>query len=142
VFVFRNGKTRHQNNVQLGKYGRYRTNVWRYPSIATLSRKSEEGNLLAMHPTVKPVALVSDAILDSSLRGNVVLDSFLGSGTTLMAAERVGRVCYGIELDPIYVDVAIRRWQRETGGHAIHSKSGRGFDELSAIAEGRDDRIR
>jgi DNA modification methylase len=142
VFVFRNGKTRHQNNVQLGKYGRYRTNVWRYPSIATLSRQSQEGNLLAMHPTVKPVALVSDAILDSSLRGNVVLDSFLGSGTTLMAAERVGRVCYGIELEPIYVDVAIRRWQRETGGHAIHSKSGRSFDELSAIAEGRDDRVR
>jgi DNA modification methylase len=142
VFVFRNGKTRHQNNVQLGKYGRYRTNVWRYPSIATLSRQSEEGSLLAMHPTVKPLALVSDAILDSSLRGNVVLDSFLGSGTTLMAAERVGRVCYGIELDPIYVDVAIRRWQRETGGHAIHSKSGRSFDELSSIAEGRDDRVR
>lgn len=130
VFVFKNGQAAHINNVQLGKFGRYRTNVWEYPGVNTLSKQGEEGNLLALHPTVKPVALVADALLDSSVRGDLVLDAFLGSGTTLLAAERVGRICRGLELDPIYVDTAIRRWQRMTGGEAIRSATGESFSEL------------
>jgi DNA modification methylase len=84
---------------------------------------------------VKPVALVADAILDSSAPGNLVLDSFLGSGSTLMAAQRTGRICYGIEIDPVYVDTAIRRWQRDTGSHAIHAESGKRFNEVAAQKE-------
>lgn len=132
VFVFRNGKGKHRNNIQLGQYGRDRTNVWEYPSIVTLSKTGEEGNLLALHPTVKPVAMVADALLDCSARGDLVLDAFLGSGSTLIAAERTGRVCCGIELDPLYVDTAIRRWQRYTGGHAVHSVSGKRFDDIAS----------
>lgn len=130
VFVFKNGKGAHRNNVQLGKYGRNRTNVWQYPSVNTFSKQSDEGNLLALHPTVKPIALVADALLDSSARGHIVLDAFLGSGTTLMAAERTGRVCHAIELDPLYVDTAIRRWQRYTGDTAVHCESGETFNVL------------
>lgn len=131
IFVYRNGKAQHRNNVQLGKFGRNRSNVWEYPGIQTQSRQSDEGNLLALHPTVKPTALVADALLDSTARGEIVLDPFLGSGTTLLAAERIGRVCYGIELDPLYVDTAIRRWQRHTGDHAIHVASGKRFDDVA-----------
>jgi DNA modification methylase len=130
VFVFKNGKGNHRNNVMLGQFGRYRTNVWEYPSAISFSKQSDEGNLLSSHPTVKPVALVADAILDCSKRGDLVLDSFLGSGTTLIAAERVGRTCYGIEIDPNYVDVAVRRWQRHTGDSAIHEGSGKRFDDV------------
>ncbi|MBB5337846.1 site-specific DNA-methyltransferase [Tunturiibacter gelidoferens] len=131
VFVFRNGKASHRNNVQLGKFGRNRTNVWQYSGINTLSKQGEEGNLLALHPTVKPVALVADALLDCTRPGGLVLDSFLGSGSTLIAAERTGRVCYGIELDPLYVDTAIRRWHRLTGSTAIHAESGKKFEEAT-----------
>jgi DNA modification methylase len=132
VFVYRNGKDSHRNNVQLGKFGRNRTNVWEYAGINTLSRQSDEGNLLALHPTVKPVAMVADALLDTSARGEIVLDSFLGSGTTLIASERVGRVCYGIEIDPLYVDIAIRRWQKHTGDYAVHAGTGKRFDEIAS----------
>ncbi len=132
VFVFKHGSAPHTNNVQLGKFGRNRTNVWHYPCANTFSRKSDEGNLAALHPTVKPVKLVADAILDCSARGDLVLDPFLGSGTTLIAAERVGRTCYGMELDPLYVDTAIRRWQAYTGDHAIHAATGKRFDALAA----------
>jgi len=135
VLVFRKGKGPHRNNVQLGQFGRNRTNVWQYPGIQTLSKQSEEGNLLAMHPTVKPIAMVADAILDCTARGEVVLDAFLGSGTTLMAAERTGRVCCGIEIDPLYVDVAIRRWQKLTGDAAIHALTGKRFNEVAALME-------
>jgi DNA modification methylase len=135
VFVFRKGKGPHRNNIQLGQFGRNRTNVWQYPGIRTLSKQSEEGNLLALHPTVKPIAMVADAILDCSARGEVVIDAFLGSGTTLMAAERVGRVCCGIEIDPIYVDVAIRRWQKYTGEAALHARSGKRFNEVATEGE-------
>ncbi len=136
VFCFRNGKARNRNNIQLGKFGRYRTNVWEYPAVRGLSQQQdEEGNLLALHPTVKPVALVADAILDVSARGDLVLDSFLGSGSTLIAAERTGRICYGIELDPRYVDTAIRRWQRHSGQQAVHALSGKRFDEVSISSE-------
>ena len=130
VFVFKSGKHKHRNNVQLGQYGRYRTNVWNYPGVNSFSRNTEEGNLLELHPTVKPVALVADALMDVSARGDVILDPFLGSGTTLIACERTGRTCYGIELDPLYVDTIVRRWQKFTGLSAIHAESGRNFDEL------------
>ena len=135
VLVFRKGKGPHRNNIQLGQFGRNRTNVWQYPGIHTLSQQSGEGNLFALHPTVKPVAMVADAILDCSARGEFVLDAFLGSGTTLMAAERVGRICYGIEIDPVYVDVAIRRWQNYTGEAAVHAQTGKRFNEVAAQKE-------
>jgi DNA modification methylase len=135
VAVFRKGKGPHRNNIQLGQFGRNRTNVWQYPGIQTLSKQSDEGNLLALHPTVKPIAMVADTILDCSARGEVVLDPFLGSGTTLMAAERVGRICYAIEIDGLYVDVAIRRWQKYTGEAAIHAVSGKKFDDVAAERE-------
>jgi DNA modification methylase len=136
VFVFRNSKTQHRNNVQLGRFGRNRSNVWSYPGINSLSKVSEEGDLLALHPTVKPVALIADALLDCSARGDIVLDAFLGSGSTIIAAERTGRSCYGIELDPIYVDVAIKRWQRYTGDSAVHSVSGIRFDDVAIAKPG------
>lgn len=136
VAVFRKGKGPHRNNIQLGKFGRNRTNVWEYPGVQTQSKQGGEGNLLALHPTVKPVAMVADAILDCTARGEIVLDPFLGSGTTLMAAERVGRVCYGIEIDPLYVDVAIRRWQAYAGEPAIHARSRRPFDETAKAKGG------
>ena len=135
IFGFKNGRARHRNNIQLGQYGRNRTNVWTYPGINSFGRSGEEGNLLALHPTVKPVRLVVDALLDCSARGDIVLDSFLGSGTTLVAAERTGRKCRGIELDPLYVDVAIRRWQALTGDKAIHVPTGRSFAELEEETE-------
>jgi DNA modification methylase len=100
VFVFKHGRDGHRNNVQLGRFGRNRTNVWHYPGVNSFARCGEEGNLLALHPTVKPVAMVSDAIRDCTARGDIVLDSFLGSGTTVIAAERTSRRCYGLELDP------------------------------------------
>ena len=93
VFVFKNGQAPHRNNVQLGRFGRYRSNIWNYPGANSMGRGTEEGNLLALPPTAKPVKLVADAILDCSARGDLVLDPFMGSGTTLMAAERVGRRC-------------------------------------------------
>lgn len=135
VLVFRKGKGPHRNNVQLGQFGRYRTNVWQYPGVSTQSKQGDEGNLLALHPTVKPIAMVADAILDCSARGEIVLDAFLGSGTTLMAAERVGRLCCGIEIDPAYVDVAIRRWQNYTGEAAVHAVTGKRFNELVVSKE-------
>lgn len=135
VFVFKSGIGSHRNNIQLGKHGRNRSNVWNYPNVGVFGRKTEEGSLLAMHPTVKPVAMVADALLDCTDRGSIVLDPFLGSGTTLVAADRIGRVCYGIELDPAYVDVAIRRLQKLTGLKAVHAESERSFDDLAS--EGR-----
>jgi DNA modification methylase len=138
VFVFKTGRGRHRNNVQLGQFGRNRSNVWSYPGVNSFSRKTEEGNLLALHPTVKPVALVGDVILDCSAPGNIVLDGFLGSGTTVIAAERTGRHCYGLELDPAYVDTIIRRWQALTHGTARHALSGRSFDDLASEAEAVD----
>jgi hypothetical protein len=135
ILIFKCGQAPHRNNVQLGEYGRNRTNVWHYPSVNSIGRAGEEGNLLALHPTVKPVALVADAILDGTVRGDLVLDAFLGSGTTIIAAERTGRRCYGLELDTLYVDTVIRRWQAFTGDNAVHAASGRLFCELEAEAE-------
>jgi DNA modification methylase len=138
VFVFKSGRNGHRNNIQLGRFGRNRTNVWHYPGINSFARCGEEGNLLALHPTVKPVAMVADAILDCSARGDIVLDAFLGSGTTIIAAERTGRRCYGMELDPVYVDTIIRRWQAQTGRTARHAASNRTFDDLAREAEAAD----
>lgn len=131
VFVFKHGRRPHQNNILLGRYGRHRTNVWAYQSINNFGRPDEEGNLAAIHPTVKPVNLVADAILDCSARGDIVLDPFLGSGTTLIAAERVGRYCYGLEIDPIYVDAIIRRWQQYTGRCATIQSTGQTFEDIT-----------
>jgi hypothetical protein len=138
VFVFKQGRGSHRNNVQLGQFGRNRSNVWHYPGANSFARCGEEGNLPALHPTVKPAAMVADAILDCSARGDIVLDSFLGSGTTVIAAERTGRRCYGLELDPAYVDTIVRRWQAQAGGSARHAASGRSFDDLACEAEAAD----
>jgi DNA modification methylase len=135
VFVFKHGRQGHRNNVQLGQFGRNRSNVWHYPGVNSFAHCGEEGNLLALRPTVKPVAMIADAILDCSARGDIVLDAFLGSGTTVIAAERTGRRCYGMELDAGYVDTIIRRWQALTGGSARDALSGRSFDDLAREAE-------
>src|SRR5207237_9891908 len=120
----------HRNNDQLGQSVRNRSHVFRYAGATSSAGCGAEGNLLALHPTVKPVALVADAILDCIERGGIVLDAFLGSGTTIIAAERTGRRCRAMELDPNYVDTAIRRWQALTGEKARHAASGRLFDDL------------
>ena len=130
VLVFKVGEGAHLNNVELGRHGRYRTNVWEYPGVNTFRKGRMED--LAMHPTVKPVALVADAILDCSRRGGVVLDGFAGSGTTILAAERTGRVARALEIEPRYVDVAIKRWQAMTGKKAIHAETGEVFDDRAA----------
>lgn len=127
IFVFQNGKGSHVNNVELGKHGRYRTNVWHYAGVNSFG--SEQKNL-KMHPTVKPVELVRDAILDASKRGNIVLDAFLGSGTTLIAAEKTGRICYGIEYEPLYIDTIIRRYHELTGVWAVRKDDGKPYNEL------------
>lgn len=129
VFVWKNGSAPHINTFELGQHGRHRTNVWDYDGVNTMrpGRMDE----LAMHPTVKPVALVADAIRDCSKRGNIVLDPFCGSGTILIAAEKTGRRARAIEIDPHYVDVAIRRWQTYTGKVARLAPLGDTFDEVS-----------
>jgi DNA modification methylase len=132
VFVFKAGPDAHRNNVQLGRYGRNRSNVWAYASGPGFGRPGDEGRLAALHPTGKPVAMVADAILDSTRRGDIVLDPFLGSGATVMASERTGRRCYGLELDPLYCDVIVRRWQAYTGSRARHASTGASFDEIAA----------
>jgi DNA modification methylase len=135
VFLFKSGTGFHRNNIQLGKFGRYRTNVWNYPGANTFTRSDSEGDLLALHPTPKPVALIADAIKDCTSRGDLVLDPFLGSGTAVIAAERSGRRCYGLELDPLYVDTIIRRWQRQTKLDAVHVDTG---DTFNSRDNGRD----
>lgn len=137
VFVFKNGTAAHINNFGLGQHGRYRTNVWDYAGVNSL--KAERGEELAMHPTVKPVAMVADAMKDCSRRGGIILDAFSGSGTTIIAAEQTGRKARAIELDPRYVDVAIRRWQQLTGGKATLAGSDSTFDELAAMVAELED---
>ncbi|MGY3508888.1 site-specific DNA-methyltransferase [Bradyrhizobium lupini] len=130
IFVYKNGDAPHLNNVELGRHGRNRSNVWTYAGVNTF----RQGRLadLTVHPTVKPVALIADAIKDCTRREDLVLDPFLGSGTTLLAAERVGRKAYGLEIDPPYVDAAIRRWQDVTKRDAILSATGQTFEEVAA----------
>lgn len=128
IFVFKNGTATHTNNFGLGENGRYRTNVWDYAGMATFSPERDE--LLAMHPTVKPVRLVADAILDCSNYGETVLDLFGGSGTTMIASEETERKCCMMELEPKYCDTIIRRWQKHTGKLAILESTGKTFDEI------------
>jgi DNA modification methylase len=128
IFVFKKGRAPHRNNIQLGRHGRYRSNVWSYPGANTFGPASEEGPLSKEHPTVKPTRLVADSILDCTGRGEIVVDPFLGSGTTVIAAERTGRRCYGMEIDPLYVDLIIRRWQAYTGQTARHARTHAPFD--------------
>lgn len=132
VLVLKRPGAPHQNNVQLGKHGRHRSNLWRYAGAS--GGKSNALDDFAGHPTVKPVKLVRDAILDVTSPGDIVFDPFLGSGTSVLAAELCRRVCFGCEISPAYVDVAIRRWQGLTGFEAIHEQSGLSFE---AVAEMR-----
>jgi DNA modification methylase len=133
IFLFGNGGS-HRNNVQLGKFGRSRTNVWNYPGVNSFSRSTDEGNLLALHPTVKPVNLVADAIKDCTAHRGLVLDPFLGSGTTVIAAARTGRVCYAMDIDPTYVDAAVRRCQKHAGLTAINESTGETFERCEETA--------
>jgi DNA modification methylase len=118
------------NNIQLGRHGRSRSNVWHYAGVNSF----RAGRLadLECHPTVKPVALVADAMKDCTRRGDIVLDSFCGSGTTILAAERIGRRAYALELEPRFIDVAIKRWQAFSRKDAIHAETGMTFDEVAS----------
>jgi hypothetical protein len=136
VFVWKIGRAPHTNSFGLGDTGRYRTNVWDYAGISSISgSRSEE---LAMHPTVKPVALVADAIRDCSKRGDIVLDGFGGSGSTLIAAEKCGRSARIIEYEPGYCDVIIKRWQLLTGKNAVLATTGERFEARGEACNGCD----
>ena len=128
VLVFKNGKEPHRNNVELGKHGRHRSNVWTYRGANSFGTTRMEE--LEAHPTVKPVALVADALLDVSRRGDVVLDPFGGSGTTLLASHKTGRHARLIEIDPHYCDLIIRRFERHTGKQATLATTSETFEEL------------
>jgi len=131
IFAFKNGAAAHINNFELGQTGRYRTNVWEYAGINSFGNDRDAA--LAMHPTVKPVAMIADAVRDCSKHSQIVLDPFAGSGTTVIAAEKTGRRAYVLELDPLYCDTIIRRWQTFTGKDAVHADAGRSFDEIEEI---------
>jgi DNA modification methylase len=115
--LFKKGAAAHINNVGLGRRGRWRSNLWTYPGASSLGSEARKG--LQHHPTVKPVALLADALLDLTQRNEVILDPFLGSGSTLIAAEQTGRRCFGTELDPGYVDLIIARYEEVTGNRAV-----------------------
>lgn len=131
VFVWKIGSSPHTNSFGLGETGRYRTNVWDYAGVNTFGTSRMED--LAMHPTVKPVAMVADALRDCSRRGDHVLDLFGGSGTTLIAAELTGRAAHVLEYDPAYCDTIIRRFEALTGTNARHEGSGRAFEEMAQV---------
>jgi DNA modification methylase len=128
IFVFKRGKAPHINTFELGQHGRNRSNVWHYAGVNSF--RAGRMDELKMHPTVKPVELIADTMKDCSRRGSIILDSFAGSGSSLLSAERVGRRAYCIEIDPRYVDTAIRRWQRVTRKDAILESNGKTFDEI------------
>jgi DNA modification methylase len=130
VFVFKVGTGAHLNTIELGRSGRYRTNVWDYAGVNAF--RSGRMDDLAIHPTVKPVALVVDAIKDCTRRNDIVFDPFAGSGTTILAAQKAGRRARAIEIDPAYVDVSIRRWEKLVGLSAVHEASGRTFADVAA----------
>jgi DNA modification methylase len=138
VLVYKAGRAPHINNVELGRHGRYRTNVWPYAGANSFSSTRDRD--LEMHPTVKPVALVADAILDASQPKGIVLDAFAGSGTTLVAAEKTRRRGFGIEIDPIYCDTILARLATVTGKTPILQASGKAFDDVRTerlqLAEG------
>jgi DNA modification methylase len=127
--LFKKGKASHINNVELGKNGRWRSNVWTYPGASSMGSEARQG--LQHHPTVKPVAMLEDALLDMTERGDIVLDPFLGSGSTLIAAEKTGRRCRGLELDPLYVDVILRRYEAVSGRPAVLESTGETYAELA-----------
>ena len=127
--LYKKGTDAHVNNIELGKNGRWRSNVWCYPGASSVSSDSRKG--LELHPTVKPAAMLTDAILDLTHRGDIVLDPFLGSGSTLIAAQGVGRRCFGIELDPRYVDVVLQRCQAACGLSAILETTGESVDVVA-----------
>jgi DNA modification methylase len=127
ILISKKGSAPHQNNVELGRHGRYRTNVWRYAGANSFGADRDES--LAMHPTVKPVQMLADAILDVTRRGEIVVDGFAGSGSTLMACEQTGRICYCAEIDRSYTQVIINRWQKATGNTAIRESDGLTFQE-------------
>lgn len=135
IGVFRVGASPHLNNIELGRHGRNRSNVWQYAGVNSFGK----GRLadLASHPTVKPVAMIVDALKDCSKRGDIVLDIFGGSGSTLMACERIGRRARLLECEPAFVDVTVRRWQEFTGRDAVHADSGQLFDMVAAEREER-----
>lgn len=126
--LFKKGKAPHLNNVELGKRGRYRSNLWTYPGASSLGSDARRG--LQDHPTVKPTAMLEDALLDLTNRGELVLDPFLGSGSTLIAAHNTGRICNGVELDPLYVDLIVRRFEEVTGLAASLLETGETFADL------------
>src|SRR3979411_1136648 len=134
VFVWKSGTAPHINTFELGQYGRSRSNVWEYAGVNSLKPGRLEE--LAMHPTVKPVALVADAIKECARRNGLVLDPFAGSGTVLIAAERTGRRARALEIDPTYVDVAVKRWEEYTGQGAVLAANGRTFEEVSEERRG------
>lgn len=127
--VFKKGTAAHINNVALGKHGRWRSNVWTYPGGSSLGSDSRDG--LKLHPTVKPRAMLEDALLDVTNRGDLVIDCFCGSGSMLVAAETTGRRCRAIEIDGLYCDVIIKRWQELTGENAILEATGETFELVS-----------
>ncbi|OYX48792.1 MAG: DNA methylase N-4 [Alphaproteobacteria bacterium 32-64-14] len=127
VVVFKNGTAPHINNVELGRHGRSRSNVWTYAGVNTFG--AERANL-AIHPTVKPVAMIEDAIMDCSNRGDAILDAFCGSGSTLIAAERAGRRGFGLEIEPKYVDAALRRFRGLYGIEPVRTSDGRTLKQL------------
>ena len=127
IAVFKNGRRKHINNVELGRHGRNRSNLWNHAGANSFGEGRDDA--LAMHPTVKPLSLVSNALLDCSSRGGLVLDPFGGSGTTLLAAEKTGRKARVMELEASYVDVAVRRWQTYTGRQAVLGATGKTFDQ-------------
>jgi DNA modification methylase len=129
VFVFKSGTAIHRNNFELGQHGRYRTNVWQYKGVNSFGANRNE---LALHPTVKPVQMIADAIRDVTERGGIVLDAFGGSGSTLIAAQKTGRRARLIELDPIYVDTIIRRYQAYAHDDVVHAETGKSFAETEA----------
>ena len=134
IFVFKSGDSSHQNNFELGQHGRTRSNVWCYPSARSMTSDGgdpDRDEVLNLHPTIKPVKLIEEAILDCSRRGQIVLDPFMGSGSTLIACEKTQRVCFGMELSPRYVDVAVRRWQAWTGRDAIHQITGQTYARVA-----------
>jgi DNA modification methylase len=133
VYIFKNGLASHINNFNLGEKGRYRTNVWNYPGANTGADRREA---LEIHPTVKPVSMFVDAMLDCSHRGGVVLDCFGGSGTAVIAAERTRRTARVMELDPLYADLIVRRWQTFTGNRPIHAGTDATFDEITSSRSG------
>jgi DNA modification methylase len=128
--LFKKGDAPNVNNIELGKRGRWRSNLWTYPGASSLGSDARRG--LQDHPTVKPTAMLEDALLDLANRGDIVLDPFLGSGSTLIAADATGRICRGVELDPLYVDVIIRRYEAATGRAAALIESGERFSEIAA----------